>query len=274
MPRPKSLTVHGKAFTRAREAFANTKEAKLRAEFGDGTQEWLADITMISVKTIRALETGNKATLRTIDKISDALNIKGREFIIGYGSDLTNCRAFGVVDFRPIEDGRSSDSYYKRPFVITIDPILIDYIDDFTDSATLNAIQLALSVDDLKIQFEWLYLVELTASSVGWLGYQSAVLPTTILTKEAYNRSVMFKQEETNPTHWESFIDLIQKSPSDSINIAVTLKFEYFEKSIDLSVSINEMRNLVCRAQEKYKLTEPYPYFMQLKPTAANSTRS
>ena len=266
MPRPKSLTVYGKAFIRAREACANKKNAKLRAEYGEGTQEWLAEETMISVKTIRALEAGNKATLRTIDKVSKAINIKGREFIIGYGCDLTACRAFGVVDFRPIEDGRSSRDYYKRPFVITIDPILIDYIDDFTDSATLDAIKVVLSVDELDVSFEWLYLVELTDSSVGWLGYQSAVLPTKIWSGDSYNKSVMFKQEETSPVSWESFVDLVRESKAKQLKLTIQLKFEYFEKSINASVSISEMKNLFCRAQEKYNLTEPYPYFMQLKP--------
>lgn len=266
MPRPKSLTVSGKAFIRAREAFTNTNDPKLKGEYGDGTQEWLAEETSISVKTIRALETGNRATLRTIDKVSEKLGIKGREFIIGYGCDLTMCRPFGVVDFRSIEDGRSSLNYYKRPFVITIDSLLIDYIDDFTDNATLEVISMALSVDTLEVSFEWLYLVELTDSSVGWLGYQSAVLPTKIGCKTPYNKSVMLKQDESNPVSWESFIDLIRVSKSDQLKLTIKLKFEYFEKSINVGVSIRKLQELLVRAQEKYDLAKPYPYFMQLKP--------
>jgi hypothetical protein len=266
MPRPKSLTVYGKAFIRAREAFANKKDARLKGDYGDGTQEWLAHETGISIKTIRALETNNKATLRTIDKISEKINFEGREYIIGYGSEWTSCRAFGVVDFRSIEDGRDTDDYYKRPFVITIDPILVEYIDDFTSSASLDAMKLVLSIDDFQINFEWLYFVELTGSSGGWLGYQSAVLPIRIRSGISYNKSVMFKQDIISPMNWASFIDLIRESSSEQLKLTINLKFEYFEKSIDIFISANEMKELFCRAQEKYNLTVPYPYFMQLKP--------
>lgn len=271
MPRPKSLDVHGKAFVRAREVCANIEETKLCKQFGKGTQEWLADITYISVKTIRALETGNKASLRTIDIISDALKIKGREFIVGYGEHLTTCRAFGVIDFRSVVDGKADPNYPNTPFVITIDPLWIEYFDDFTDSATLDSVSMELTIDDLVINFQWLYLVELTASAEGWLGYQSGVFPTKVLKEDAYNKSVMFNQNEDNPISWGYFIDFIRASKASFVTFKVKLKFEFFEKTLEFAISTDQMRNLFDRAQLKYDLARPYPYWMQLKPVEITS---
>lgn len=263
MPKPPLLDVEGQAFTRAREAHANIDE-NLRGDVS-GTQEWLADKASVSLRTIQKLEEG-KASLKTIDSVSTALEINGRAYIIGYGSRYTQCQSPGVIDFRSIVYGEEDAAYLDRPFAITIDPIIINYDDDFTDSVMLNAIYAKLSIDDLEIKFKWLYLVELTAASQGWLGYKSSVFPTQILKKQPYAKSVMLKQQEDEPVSWGEILNRFTSSEAESLTLEIMLKFEYFDKFAELSIPISKLSHDCFRAQTKYNLAGPYPYFMQQEP--------
>ena len=240
------VSVDGSAFSRARLAFKNQSGELKRGEYGYGSQEWLAEQAKVSPRTINTLETG-QATLKTVDSVSKVLNVKGREFIQGYGADFTNFRATDVIDFRPIISGRlpgNEKAYLDAPFLLTLSPLVINVDDDFIDTSILKRMHLVLSVGDMKLDFKWLYNVSLTSRASTWLGDEEDVSEVVIHTGEAAQKSVMFRQDSSAPVSWKQFIDYIAATEDARILLTLTLVFEYFEKQGHIMVSVGELKGL------------------------------
>lgn len=243
----KMMSVNGVAFKRARLTFKNEGEDPKKGEYGHGSQEWLAEKARISPRTVNELEAG-RATLKTVDAISNALSIKGRKYIKGYGEDSTTFRVTGVVDFRPIISGRlpgNEEIYRDTPFLVTLIPIVINVDDDFIDTAILQRMRLRLSVGDISIEFKWLYNVALTSRSSTWLGDEEEVNEVVIHSHEPYRESVMFRQDSTCPITWKQFTDHIMGTNDGRILLTLTLGFELFEKQDHIMVSVQELKNLL-----------------------------
>lgn len=256
------MSVQGAAFKRARLACKSQETTTKRGEYGHGSQEWLAEQARLSPRTVNELESG-RATLKTVDAVSQVLSIKGRKYIQGYGEDFTLFRTPGVVDLRSGINGRvtgNETAYLKEPFLLTLDPIVITVDDDFIDSATLQRMMLQLSVGDLVIDFEWLYNVKLTDRSTTWLGDEEDVSEVAICTHTPYQTSVMFKQTDFDPMSWEQFIHYIQTTDDGRILLSLTLDFIHFKKQDHIIVSVEELRRL-CEVS----FPQDYPYWVQPK---------
>lgn len=258
----KKVTVSGPAFKRARLATRNEDEDLKRGEYGHGSQEWLAEQARVSTRTVNELEAG-KATLKTVDAVSEILSINGREYIQGYGEDFTTCHATGVVDFRPRISGRLPDNetaYLQAAFFVALDPLVIVVDDDFTDSAKVKRMELNLSVGDMNIDFSWLYTVSLTSRSTTWLGDEEDVREVDILAHEPHQKSYMFRQNALRHISWEQFIDHIGATDDHRILLTLKVVFEYFEKQDHILVSVEEMKGL-------FEVSYPpkYPYWLQPK---------
>lgn len=256
----KMVSVNGAAFKRARLAFRNQDESQLRGEYGYGSQEWLAAEAGVSPRTVNELETG-RATLKTVDAVSKVLTIKGRGYILGYGEDSTTFRATGVVDFRPIINGRVSGNetaYLDESFLVALLPIVITVDDDFIDTALLRHMRMHLSVGNMNINFSWIYNVLINSRSSTWLGDEEDVSEVVIHTGESYQKSVMFKQDSSDPHSWREFVDFIKETDEKRILLTLTLEFEHFEKKDHIMVSIEEMKSLFELAYPK-----GYPYWIE-----------
>ena len=262
------MSVDGTSFKHARLASKNKDEIKKdeikRGEYGYGSQEWLAEQAKVSPRTVNELETG-RATLKTIDAVSKVLAIKGRKYIKGYGEDFTTFRTTGVVDFRPGINGRqpgNETAYLNRPFLVTLDPVVIKVNDSFIDTATLLNMTLRLSVGDIEIDLSWLYNVSLTSCSGTWLGDEQDVSEIAISTNQPYQTSVMFNQDSLNSVSWKQFIDYIKITNDGRILLTLTLSFEHFKKQGHIIVSVEEMKAL-------FKLSSNFPqncpYWIQPK---------
>jgi len=256
----KKTLVDGDAFRRARLAVEKRNENVKRGEYGHGSQDWLAEQADVSSRTINALEKG-RATLRTVDAVSEVLSIKGRQYIQGYGEEFTTIRAPGVIDFRSSINGRMPENktaYLDAPFMVTVDPVVITIDDDFIESASLQNMELTLSVDDMAIDFSWLYSVRLTSRSSTWLGDEEDVGEIEIITHEPYQQSYMFKQKYYNRVSWRQFIDHIGETVAKQVSIKLRLKFEHFIKEDSIIVSIEEIRFLFSTGYPKN-----HPYWVQ-----------
>ncbi|MCK5902586.1 MAG: hypothetical protein KAG28_05500 [Cocleimonas sp.] len=259
----KMMSVHGEAFKRARLACKSRELSDMkRGEYGQGSQDWLAQQTRLSPRTVNELESG-RATLKTVDAVSLILNIKGREYIQGYGEDFTTCRASGVVDFRAGLNGRiagNETAYLTEPFLLTLDPLIIKVDDDFIDTVALQGILLTLSVGEMVLDFEWLYNVCLTDRSSTWLGDEEDISEVTIATRQPYQTAIMFKQDPFNSMSWEEFIVYIKKVDDARILLTLNLAFSYFKKQTHIIVSVEELRRL-------FELSFPqgFPYWVQPK---------
>jgi transcriptional regulator with XRE-family HTH domain len=241
------LSVDGAAFNRARLACRSHTENLLRGEYGYGSQEWLAEKARLSPRTVNELETG-RATLKTVDAVSAVLGVKGREYILGYGEEFTTLRAPGVVDFRPSINGRESENknhYLDDSFLITLDPLAIKVDDDFIDNVTLQQMKLKLSVGELNLDLDWIYKVQLTSRSNTWLGDEEDVHEITIHTNQPYQVSIMFRQNYFNSLSWRDFIGYIKNTDDTRILLTLTLIFEHFEKTDNIIVSVEELKNLL-----------------------------
>lgn len=256
----KKVSVNGIAFKRARLAFKNEDESPKRGEYGYGSQEWLAEMARVSPRTINELESG-RGTLKTVDAVSNILDVKGRKYIQGYGEDFTTFRTNGVVDFRPSINGRSpgnETAYLDEPFLVTLDPIVITVDDDFIDFATLQNMHLNLSVGDMDIDFSWLYKVMLTGQSKTWLGDEKDVTEIVIQTQKPYQASIMFKQYFLKSVSWKQFTDYIKGTDEGRILLTLTLVFEHFEKKGHIIVSTEELKVLFEKGAPK-----GCPYWIQ-----------
>lgn len=256
--RTKKVPVDGIAFKHARQKHKNTSEELMLGEYGAGTQEWLSKIARVSPRTITELETGH-ATLKTIDAISNALKIKGRTYILGYGEDFTAVQVTNVIDFRPIISGRETGNetaYLESPFLVTLVPISINLEDDFTDTASIKKMRLKLTVGTMDIDFVWLYQVSLTSRASTWLGNEEEIKDATIHTGEKFSKSIMFRQEK--PHSWKSFIDHIENTDDKRILIKLTVVFEYFQKQENIMISVRELRSMF-----KDSYPQNYPYWIQ-----------
>lgn len=258
----KKVLVSGPAFKRARLATKSEDDDAKRGEYGHGSQEWLAEQARVSPRTVSELETG-QATLKTVDAVSKILAINGREYIQGYGEDFTTFRATGVVDFRPKISGRlpgNETAYLTTAFFVTIDPLVILVDDDFIDTAKMQRMELNLSVDDMNIDFSWLYNVSLTSRSTTWLGDEEDVREVNILSHEPHQQSYMFRQDSFQRISWQAFIDHVASTDDHRILLTLKLVFEHFEKQGHILVSTEEMKNL-------FKMVSPlnYPYWVQPK---------
>ena len=256
----KKVIVDGAAFKQARLTHKNTNEELMLGEYGEGTQEWLAEKAHVSPRTITDLETGS-ATLKTIDAVSNALGIKGRQYILGYGKDFTTVQVTNVVDFRPIISGRASGNetaYLDSPFLVTLVPISVSFEDDFADTETIQQMRFKLTVGKLDIDFIWLYEVSLTSRASTWLGDEEEIKDATIYAGETFNKSIMFRQESIDTVSWKSFIDHITNTEDKRILITLTLVFEHFEKQEHIMISVEELRNM-CN----HSYPPNYPYWIQ-----------
>lgn len=256
----KKVIVNGLAFKRARLMLKNQDEVLTRGEYGEGSQEWLAEQARVSPRTVNELETG-RATLKTVDAVSRVLSIKGRELIQGYGSDFTTFRATGAIDFRPTISGRiagNEEKYLKSAFLVTIDPIVVTVDDDFIDTAKLQRMDLRLSVGSMKINFGWIYNVTLTSRAMTWLGDEEDVSEVNIFTREPYQQSVMFRQTSLEPVLWEQFINHLNSTSDSRVLLTLRLVFEHFEKTDHIMVAIEELRTLFEMAHPK-----GFPYWVQ-----------
>ena len=257
----KKVTVDGNAFKRARLAFKSQDEV-LQGDYGHGSQEWLAEKARISPRTVNALETG-QATLKTVDAVSRVLNIKGRNYIQGYGEDFTTLSANGVIDFRSSISGRvpgNEIAYLNEAFLVTLLPVVVLVDDDFIDIAKLKSMSLKLSVGELDINFIWIYKVMLNGRAQTWLGDEEDVSDVLIRTREPYQESIMFRQTSLSPLSWKDFIDHVKETEDGRILLTVNLKFEHFNKQEHIIVSVEETKVLF---EKSYP--EGYPYWVEPK---------
>jgi hypothetical protein len=256
----KKVIVNGVAFKRARLMFKSQDEELNRGEYGEGSQEWLAEQARVSLRTVNELEAG-RATLKTVDAISNILIIKGREFIQGYGADFTTFRATGAVDFRPTINGRvpgNEARYLESTFLVTIDPIVITVDDDFIDTAKLKGMELKLSVGSMEINFSSLYNVTLTSRAQTWLGDEEDVSEVSIFTREPFQQSVMFRQASLERVTWGEFITHLNSTSDGRILLKLKLVFEHFEKTDHIMVAVEELKTLFEMANPKGA-----PYWVQ-----------
>lgn len=258
----KKVSVSGSAFKRARLATRNEDEDLKRGEYGHGSQEWLAEQARVSTRTVNELEAG-RATVKTVDAVSNVLAINGREYIQGYGEDFTTCRATGVVDFRPRISGRvpgNETAYLQAAFFVTLDPLVIIVDDDFTDTAKMQRMELNLTVGDMSIDFSWLYSVNLTNRATTWLGDEEDVREVDIITHEPHQKSYMFRQDSHKQISWEQFINHLEATDDHRILLTVKIVFEHFERQDHILVAVEEMKSLF-----EVSYPKKYPYWVQPK---------
>jgi len=257
----KKVTVDGTAFKRARLK-AKSQNNALQGEYGDGSQEWLAEHARVSPRTVNSLETG-EATLKTVDAVSKVLGIKGRELITGYGEDFTTVRASNVIDFRSSISGRepgNEKAYLDEAFLVTLLPVVVLVDDDFIDAALLKKMLLKLSVGNLEIDFEWIYKVTLNARAQTWLGDEEDVSEVLIRTREPYQESIMFRQTSLRPMSWKGFIEHLNETDDGRVLLTTILKFEHFEKQEHIIISMEEIKALL-----EHSYPPGYPYWIEPK---------
>lgn len=273
----KRVVVDGKAFKAARIMFKSDDEVVRDAEYkrkelyGYGSQGWLAEKAGVSTRAISSLESG-KASVAIVDKVSEALGISGRQYILGYGEQAIGVSASHSVDFRPAISGffkGHEETYSNMPFLVTLAPVNIVIKDNFIDTTTLKSMHLRLSVGeaysdigkDMAIDFTWVYHVNLTTSAKTFLGDPEEVSEVSIRTNEIYNKSVMFRQDSVPPITWKKFCDYIVEIGSDEsmgysrVLLTLTLKFDYFEKQVPILVSVSEIKSLI---ENYYPIGCPY----------------
>lgn len=248
------MKVNGEAFKKAREEILKDSgeyRQTLRGQPAKGTQEWLALIAKIksyeggekplSVRTIQYLEKGD-ASIQTIDAVSPYLKINGRELIINYGVNQVNCKAIGAVDFRPICSPKEDLKHFQNnPFVFTVDPLQISFSEGDLDTIYLKSITATLKIDELELDFSWLYEVVLNPTSRDWLGIQREVLPRQISSPENIVFPIMFSQLDAPYISWIELITYVDSMKSKLINIIVNFHFNNFEKKIKIGISSTEM---------------------------------
>jgi hypothetical protein len=272
------MKVNGIAFKKAREEIRkNTTQIcnKLRGIPSDGTQEWLAykarirgkngKMTNLSVRTIQYLEKG-EASIQVIDAVSPFLGINGRELIFNYGNESIKLDAPSVIDFRPSSYPREFLDFPSSPLLLTIDPLIITFSkNDDIDTAKLMNISISMTLDNIKINFGWLYKVGLNPGSSTWLGFLDEVFAEQLSAPSTYRAAIMFHQLIEDKISWQKFIDSIENTKKRIIQLDVTVEFEYFIKNIQIGVVVSEMKTFFSKGRCKYNSS--FPYFIQPKTT-------
>jgi len=266
------MKVNGVAFKRAREEIRKNSPQvrnKLRGDASVGTQEWLAckakiknkngKLTSLSVRTIQYLEKG-EASIQVVDAVSPFLQINGRELIFDYGVESVKLKALGVIDFRPAMYPESSNTFYKSPLLMSVDPLAISFDSDDLSNVEINSISAKLLVGGGAIKFRWLYEVELTENGKGWLGIKNEVSPIRMNSPETYISPIMFKQVDPLKLSWFDFIKAIEAETTNLMQINVAVDFTTFTKELKIGVSISETRAIVgCDPSREYsRYIQPY----------------
>lgn len=276
------MEVDGTAFKKAREQIRK-EHINDDVPYGKpaiGTQLWLADEAGVTPRTIQNLENKGVASLGVIDAVSIPLRIQGKEFIKNYGKDSVNCEAQGVIDYRPNVDMLFyPDKYHSRQFLITIDPLKISFANEDLSQVNLKKIEAKLFLDDLVVDFYWVYNVQLIpGEDREWLGVESEVSGITLKSLENYKSSIMFKQDGYNCKiiRWSEFVDRIRSSSSNQIKVQVILNFEHFKKDFFILSSIKEIIYYMDMAKIKYSeffenKNYTYPRFFQPKALVLSS---
>ena len=281
------MEVDGEAFKTARQQIRKeflkgitAKDRKLRGVASVGTQEWLADLSMVyradgkgmkplNVRTIQYLEKG-EATITTIDAVSPHLSqylnngFNGYEHIIGYGDNLVSLSAPNIIDFRPTAYPLENKTFYETPFVFSIDPLIIKVIaDEDIDQVKLVGMTAKLFLDDLELDFKWLYKVALNPTGQGWLGVVEEVFSTELNAPVTERNSIMFAQRGETNMSWSEFVQAVEKTTTGHVQINLTIEFENFVKRLPIAISTAEMGTFF----EKGRLTRQsdWPFFVQPK---------
>lgn len=270
------MKVNGIAFKKAREEIrknATESKNKLRGEASEGTQEWLAQVAKVRscngemkslcVRSIQYLEKG-EASIATIDAVSGYLGVNGRELIINYGNNFINLDAPSVVDFRPTSCPREVSDFQLSPFLLTIDPLVIEFSkNEDIDTAKLIGITASIELKQEKINFEWLYKVGLNSASNSWLGFLDEVYSEQLYAPSTQRLSIMFAQRNGNNISWEKFIAMVEETELRMLQLEVIVEFKYFVKNIKIGIVTSEMKTFFSKGREKYN--GKYPYFIQPK---------
>lgn len=268
------MKVDGKKFKEARILIKNdpVRIKKFEMESGSvksndnlrlpkiGTQQWLADVSGVDIRSIQSLEAGS-AGQPTVDAVSHHLGINGNHYIYGYGEKHIKCGANKYIDFRPEICPDLTGGYINSNVMLTIDPLSLSFLDDDLVSVTLHEIKA--SIDVLGCDFTWWSFVNINPRS-DWLGQVEETNQVTIKDHDIKFWPIMFKQESLPYLSWVSFVERIEKMDVDFFSIKVRLIFSHFEKCFDIHIDSKEMAAKFKLARAKYK--SEHPYRIQTRP--------
>lgn len=262
----KHMQVNGLVFKSARQ--------KIRAKFpgrGEpgmpsiGTQEWLADEAIISLRAVQYLEKG-EASLKTIKAVADVLNIKKwEELIVDYGMEYVNCYVRKVIDFRPeIYPPNHKEEFPKSTLLMSIDPLSLVIESGKFEEVVLEEVTATLTGLECDIDFTWLAEVSLTPAGNGWLGW---IKETGEMYLSANDKMrdipIMFRQLNSPQVSWESFIAMVEKCDNNQLHLTVSLVFKNFTKDIRVFLSVELLERLFNEGRAKYNMN--FPYRVQVK---------
>lgn len=249
------MKVNGEAFRQAREEIRKNAGIPkgVRGEPAEGTQEWLAEKSLIksrnggmkclSVRTIQALERG-EASIQTVDAVSPHLGLNGRELIIGYGRNSVTVEASGVVDLRSMEAPLlKPDNFHTSPLMLTLDPLVITISDDELETVELRGMSAMLLLEKQHYPFKWLYEVALVPNGNGWLGNEGEVAPETLRTPASWKKSIMFTQTEWPALNWSEFVNAVESTDRNLLQLEVNIEFRNFRKTLNIGLAVAQMRS-------------------------------
>lgn len=257
------MKVKGEAFKQARQELCKDHPRGTIGQPGEGSQEWLAEKTGLSVRVIQRLEKG-EASITTVDQVSPFLKINGREFIEGFGKEFVIPSANGYIDLRPAVSPRSEpDTFQQSIMMLSIDPLELECKADEFDSYFLREITGKLFCDTINLELEWLYEVDISPKGNGWLPIIQCVKSLEIQTPYLFCQSIMFKQTSRQIVSWAEFVEKIEASNENSLRLEIKFQFRNFYKLLNISLCIELLRYNFSKGRDDHK--SQWPYRNQIK---------
>lgn len=260
------MRVDGKAFKAVRKKIRAANPG--RGESGQpakGTQEWLAEAAIVSLRAVQYLERG-EASFKTIKAVSAVLGIEHwEEYIQDYGLEYVTCTANKLVDFRPeLGPNEYPESFMHSVMQMTIDPLSIHAESGKFDAFLLKEVNATLIGLRKKINFTWLAEVSITPNMQDWLGWVKEVEEMHIEANDrTISKPIMFKQTDTPQTSWHDFVEMVKASESSQFNVNVQVRFARFDKNFNIYASTDLLKILFEKGKEKYR--SDWPHRAQLR---------
>jgi len=123
----------------------------------------------------------------------------------------------------------------------------------------LEEINLQVSGLEQPVQFTWFAEVSLTLGAQGWLGWlnETEAMPIEA-NDQSLKTTIMFSQDSIPHVTWSTFVQWVEGSQENQLDLDVKLCFLRFEKKLKIRVSIELLKILFDKGREKYGSAQPY----------------